>query len=249
LAFTTIVAIFLAAVIGCGFVKLYKNDVEKFLFSLSSFLLIFAGALILSVQNINREVLGGFGGYNQFKLISFFLPVLLLSSLALFRDMTFNLRSVFQPPVKSSREYLSIRKNTLYFLIIAALVISNCMSAAVTLYATAKLVNVIPSDTVNLQTIKNNKEIKSINIPAGDPANRVKTFWYIMWEAYFLFPHKLFFEQATSYAATPLDGEWWLIRNSGGSAEKVLPDYNKDDPYSISVNSTYTLRKTTPLQK
>jgi len=246
LTFTTIVALLLAAVIGCGFVKLYKNDMENFLFSLSSFLLIFAGASILSVQNINREVSGGFGGYNQFKLISFFLPVLLLSSFALFRDMTFNLRSVFQPPVKSSREYLSIRKNTLYFLIIAALVISNCVSAAATLYDTHKLVNVIPSDTVNLQTIGNNKEIKSINIPAGDPAYRAKSFWYIMWEAYFLYPHKLYFEQSTYYAATPLNGDWWLIRNTGGSAEQVLSILRKTDSNTMPINSAYALSKSAP---
>ena len=249
LAFTAIAAVTLATVIVCGFVKLYKNDMENFLLSLSMFVLIFTGALILAVQNINREELGGFGGYNQFKLISFFLPVILLCSLALFRDMTFNLRDILQAPVKSSGEYLSVRKNTLYLFIIAVLVMANFVSAAATLYVTRNLINVIPPDTVNLQTIGNNKKIKSINIPAVDPANRVKTFWYIMWETYFLFPHKLYFEQSTYYAASPLDGEWSLIRGSGGRAAKALPDDNMDDPNFIPVNSTYTLRKTTPLQK
>jgi len=237
LVFTIIAAITLAAVIVCGFVKLYKNDMENFLFSLSMFVLIFAGSLILAVQNINREALGGFGGYNQFKLISFFLPVILLCSLALFGDMTFNLRGILQPFVKSSGDYLSVRKNTLYLLIIAVLVMANCISAGVMIYTVAKNHVILSPDTINLQTIGNNKEFKSINIPADiNPG----VIWNIMWEAYFLFPHQLYFEQSTLYAAKPLEGEWWLIRKS---TDNVLSVLRQNDSGTMPINATYALRK------
>jgi len=209
-------AIFIAVIIS-GFVKLFKRDMENFLLSATMFILIFIGALILSFLNISRNN-GGFGGYNQFKLISFFLPVLLLSSFALFRDITFNMHSILQSPVKSSHHYVGIRKNTLYLLIIAALVISNCMSAGVMVYTTTKTAFVISPDIINLQSVRNNKEIKSINIPAD-----YRGIWNIMWEAYFLLPKKLYFEQSTYYAATPLNGEWNLIRNNAGAPVLTSP--------------------------
>jgi hypothetical protein len=67
-----------------------------------------------------------------------------------------------------------------------------------------------------------------------------------MWEAYFLFPKKLFFEQNTYYASSPLDGEWSLIRNTGTSTERVLSVLRKTASNTISINSTYTLSKGSP---
>ena len=241
---TIIVSIFLIAVIVSGFIKLFKNDKENFLFSSTMFLLIFTGALILSLLNISKTVNSGFGGYNQFKLISFFLPLLLLSSFALFRDMSFNIRnfdirSRLQQSLKTSREYISIKRNTLLFLILGVLLITNCLSAGVTLYAIIKYAEVIAPDTINLQSIRQNKEIKSINIPADVSPG---AYWNIMWEAYFLAPKKLYFEQQTYYAATPLNGEWSLIRNT----KKILSISSQDNPGTIPINSTYSLTKNVP---
>ena len=239
LVITIAVSLFLAVMIVSGFVKLYRSDRENFLFSLSIFLLIFLGAIMLSLLNIVRTN-EGFGGYNQFKLISFFLPVLLLASFALFRDMTFNMRSRLLHAIKSNHEYVTIKKNTVLFLIIAALVITNCLSAGISLYVISKSAFAIPPDAVDLQIIRDNKEIKSINIPSDSGA-----YWNIMWEAYFLFPKKLFFEQSTYYAATPLNGEWSLIRNVGKNTEKVLSLFSKNDTSMIPINSTYSLKNNT----
>lgn len=246
LVITIPVTIFLVAVIIPGFVKLYKNDRENFLFSSTMFLLIFIGALILSIQNIDKAISGGFGGYNQFKLISFFLPVLLLSSFALFRDMTCNMRGILQSPVKSSPEYVSIRTNTLYLLIISALVISNCMSAGIMIYRATKTAFVISPDIINLQVIKNNKEIESINIPFCDPTNAARSIWITMWEAYFLFPHKLFIEQPIFSPAKPLNGQWTLIRKATGSPGNYLSIIRKNDQNIMPINSSYSLRKGPP---
>jgi hypothetical protein len=220
-----IVSFALIVLIVYGFVKLYRRDMENFLFSFTTFLLIIVGALILSFWNIAKNN-GGFGGYNQFKLISFFLPLLLLASFALFRNMTFNIHSI-------------TREKTLYFVIIAALVIGNCLSAGRMLYSVVKNPQLISPDTIDLQNVRNNEEIESINIPADSGA-----FWNIMWEAYFLFPKKLFFEQTTYYGATPLNGEWSLVRNTG--TEKVLSVLGKPDPNTIQINSTYSLSKSAP---
>jgi hypothetical protein len=236
---TIIISIFLIVVIVSGFVKLFRQDKEKFLFSLSTFALIFLGAIMLSLLNIVRTN-EGFGGYNQFKLISFFLPLLLLSSFAVFGDITFNIRSRLLHAIKSNHEYVTIKKNTVLFLIIAALVIANCLSAGISLYGIFKSAIAIPPDAVDLQIIRDNKEIKSINIPADSGA-----YWNIMWEAYFLFPKKLFFEQSTYYAATPLNGGWSLIRNVGKNTEKILSISPQNDSNTIPINSAYSLKNNT----
>ncbi len=240
---TVVISVILLAVIVFGFIKLYRSDMENFLFSLSTFLLIFIGAIALSFMNISRTN-EGFGGYNQFKLISFFFPLLLLSSFPLLKDTTINMGSIFQTPIKSNHHYIGIRKNTLYLLVIAALVMSNSISAGATLYAALRpgKVIAIPPDAINLQSVRNNEEIKSINIPA-DPGS----YWNIMWEAYFLFPKKLYFEESTYYAATPLKGEWSLIRNTGKGADGILSILHKSDSNTLQINSTYSLSKSSPV--
>jgi hypothetical protein len=246
---TIAVTIFLVVLIISGFIKLYRKDIENFLFSSTLLLLIFIGALILSLLNMNipKANHGGFGGYKQFKLISFFIPVILLTSFALFRDMTFNIRNLgirsnLFHRVKSSFEYLKIRRNTLSLLLIAGLIIATSISAGAMIYTSTKNSMAIPSATIDLQGIRNFQEIKSINIPAGESGS----YWDIMWEAYFLFPKKLFFEQSTYYASSPLDGEWFLIRNAKESTEKVLSVLRKIDRNAILINSTYALSKGAP---
>jgi hypothetical protein len=210
---TAVISLVLIAVIVAGFVKLFKRDMENFLLSATMFILIFTGAVILSFLNMYRNA-GGFGGYNQFKLISYFLPVILLSSFALFKDIGFNIPGGLQSPVKPGHWYTGIRKNALQLLVIGALVISNGISAGATVYATLihNMVIVMPPDLINLQSVRSNDQIKSINIPADGGK-----YWNILWEAYFLFPRKLYFEQATYCPATPLKGEWNLIRNNAGA--------------------------------
>ena len=234
---TIVISIFLIAVIISGFVKLFRQDKERFLFSVSTFSLIFLGAIMLSLLNTVRTN-EGFGGYNQFKLISFYLPLLLFSSFNIFGDIIFNIRSSILHAIKSNHEYVTIKKNTVHFLIIVTLLVTNCLSAGISSYIVNKSIFTIPPDAIDLQIIRDDKEIKSINIPDDYGA-----WWNIMWEAYFLFPKKLFFEQSTYYAAKPLDGEWWLTRSTEGSAQKVLSVLDKSDSNTIRINSTYSLKK------
>ena len=244
MAVTIAVSVISIVLIISGFVKLYRSDRENFLFVSVTFPLIIIGALFLSYWNITRAY-GGFGGYNQFKLISFFLPLLLLSSFALFGKITFNINNIrnrLKPVIESSQEHLIIEKKTLYFVIIAALIIANCFSAGITLGRVVKSAAVVPADAIDLKVIRNNNEIKSINIPADGGG-----YWNIMWEAYFLFPKKLFFEQPTYYAASPLNGEWSLVRKSTEkeNTEKVLSVSTRNESNSvILINSTYSLIKT-----
>jgi hypothetical protein len=246
LILTILAAVFLVVIIVSGFVKLHRSDKENLFFSSTTFLLILIGSLILSFLNITRGI-GGFGGYNQFKLISFFFPLILLTSFALFGDMTFDIRSFnirnwLTHVIKSSRDYLSIKRKTLYGIIIAGLVIANFLSAGITMYSTCKNSLVIPPDAIDLQAVRSNEEIKSINIPTDESG----TFWNIMWEAYFLFPKQLFIEEKTYYALSPLNGEWSLVRDKGGVTENVLSVLPKTNPYTIQINSTYALIKGAP---
>lgn len=243
LAVTVIISVILIVLIVAGFVKLYRSDKENFLFASTTLPLIFIGAIILSLWNISKAS-GGFGGYNQFKLISFFLPIILLSSFGLFGDMTFNkheIRGTLKNAVNSSRDFLKINKKSLYIIIIAVVLIANCLSTGVMLHRIIRNATVLPADAIDLLTVRSNDEIQSVNIPADGGA-----VWNIMWEAYFLYPKKLFFEQTTYYLATPLDGEWSLIRNTGGGTEKVLSVLPKTDPNTIQINSTYALIKGAP---
>jgi hypothetical protein len=249
---TIIVTFFFVLVIVAGFVKLFKSDMENFLFSSITFLLVAIGTLALCFLNTTKTIGGEFGGYNQFKLVSFFVPLVLLISFTLFRDTSFSL-SKFN--IKNSLRYArkfslnSMTKNitTLYLLIIAALVIANAISASMMISKVNKDVMIIPSDIVNLQVIRNNPDIKSINIPSYHSGNNPN--WTIMWEAYFLFPDKLFFEQKTYgqryYSATPssLDGEWWLVRTPEKAEKVLLASSRNGSSILLPINTTYSLRK------
>jgi len=224
ISISIVIFIALTAVIIAGFIKLLKSDMKNLLFPSITFSLIFAGTLVLAVRNIGNTTNGGFGGYSQFKLISFFLPLLLLCSFTMFQDLTFSMRD--------------IRKKLILYIVITALVAGNCLSAGSMISTAVHNVLVIPHDTTELQTLQNNTKISSINIPADNGA-----YWNIMWEAYFLIPKALYFEQATYYGATPLIGEWSLIRNGTTSSEKVLSTLYKAGANTIRINSTYSLTK------
>jgi len=236
-AITISVSVFMAAVIIYGYRKMCKGERESFLLSITLFTLIMLGALILSFQNKSTE---GFGGYAQFKLVSFFLPILLLSSLVALSDLSINLscinsRTWLFPAAKSGRLYLNILRKLSPFLITVVMVIANCLSAAFTQKSIQQGLALVSADIAQLRDLAGNAEIKSINIPADNHGSN----WNIMWESYFLSSKKLYFEQKTYYSATPLDGEWYLIRR----AEKVLSILNKTDPVTIPINPTYSLKR------
>ena len=236
-ALTVIISVLLTVMIVAGFVRLYSSNRESFFFSIMTFTSLVAGAFILSIWNIPKTG-QGFGGYNQFKLMSFFLPLLLLSSFALLGNIephmpVSNVRSGLLGIVKSGPEYLNIKKGSLYFVVLVALVITNGLSLGVSLYAVNKHISIAPVDAISLQGIRNNEEIGSINIPSDGGI-----YWNIMWEAYSMFPKKLFFEQPTYYPSTPLNGEWWLVRN-----DFLVISYLDDPNTIIPINSRYSLRR------
>lgn len=209
-----ILSIPLLLIMALGFLNAYRTDRKLFLFSGVSLVVVIVGYTILSFTG-KTEV--GWGGYKSYKLISFFLPLILLSSLSLFRNMNF------------TGKY---RINYLLPFSLVILILCNVYSISKVTKQVVKRNRMVDSDMADLRKIESNNLVKSINILGTDP-------WDILWEVNFLMRKKLYFETSTygGRTASNLDGEWNLIRCfpaiSGKSitlSEEIIP-----------VNSSYML--------
>jgi len=201
-----------------GLFRFLKKDRPAFLRNAFCLFGIGLTALVLAFQGRTDQ---GWGGYKAFKLLSFFLPVLLAASLGFLRDMTLRFRD---------------RREELLGLFMLALLLFNLNTATKTVQRMIWLTRPILADTVALSKLRGLPARDSINIP------QESTWWNILWETYFLAPRKLYFEQGTYFMPSrSLDGEWWLVRKSGG---ETTPDLTRENWGPVFyLNPTYSLAK------
>lgn len=210
----TVVSIPLVFFIILGFFNIHKTEWRPILFAGSSLSVILVGYTLLSYMG-KAEV--GWGGYKSYKFLSFFLPLMILSSLNLF----------------SKIQLTSInRMSYLLTFILTILIGLNVLSAYKNSSAVKKNHREVSRDVADLKKIQKDPLVTSINILETD-------WWDIMWEANFLMRKKLYFKTPTYYSASNLDGEWDLVRCPSGSMNQLatLPDN------VIPVNSSYRLTK------
>ena len=213
-----ILSIPLILVVAFGFLNTGKTDRKLFLLAGSSLFVVLTGYTILSFMG-RTEI--GWGGYKSYKLISFFLPLVLLSSLILYRNIEFTLK---------------YRGRYVLLLSLAALIGCNGYSA----YNIAKQMSLhgkeVSRNMADLKKIEDNRLIESINILGTD-------WWDIMWETNFLMRKKLYFETSTygGRSASNLDGQWDLLMRSKETSNQSTFTSASDE--TISVNSMYLLKK------
>jgi hypothetical protein len=204
------------AIVG-GLVSAYVKDRRLLLFAAFSLVSVAAGYFWFAYQSKT-----GWGGYRSFKLISFVLPGVLLSSLLLFRDLQ---------PARSAIDKLLA-------LLFLALIGGNLVSAYHTLQMTRSTGRAVTRDQADLARLEKDPSIESVNVLGSD-------WWRTMWSAHFLMRKKLYFESDTYYQRNKLEGAWDLIFD-GKPGIVRLPGFT--DFQTIRLNQSYALEKGRPLK-
>lgn len=220
LAVAIAAALALAALLVLGLARLFRQDRQRFVWSLAVSLLLIPGALTLALLNAVSRPDEGFGGYNQFKLVSLFLPLLI--GVVLLFCTAFPARK--------------IRRLTAVFALFGFAV-----SSGVTLLSFLRSASAVSAATQELAGVPAAGRVSSVNIPAEGASPLA--YWNIMWEAYYLYPLPVFFEQDTYYAKTPLNGAWWLERQSPSGDSILTVNPVPGVAGCIRVNPAYCLRR------
>jgi hypothetical protein len=168
-----------------GLVVAYKKDRRLFILAVVSVLPILTGYFLLARPDAAKAE---WGGYKSYKLLSFFLPLVMLGSLILFRNLRFN-----------SESRIAFVLPGLLLLLVGC----NLLSAAATVKAMMISQRVVREDIAALKEIESNSLVDSINITTADN-------WDNMWYAHFLMRKKLYYKNSVYYPASSLIGHWTL---------------------------------------
>jgi len=205
-----------------GFIKTYRKDKKLFLLSTSSTLPILAGYFLLAhLGRLENHM----GGYKSYKLLTFFLPLLLLGLSIVFHDVN-----------PAHRTPIAYVLSAILLILVGWNVVSS--------YRTVDLITVthkkVGQDLIDLQRLESYPEIQSINIVStGD-------WWPIMWQANFLLRKKLFFKTGSYYPASPLDGDWTL-KSVTEPQNDIIKISGFEEHNTIPVNESYVLERSPAL--
>lgn len=215
-----ILSVILFVVLSLGFFKAYKEERYYFYFVGSGLFVVIMGYILLSYQGRTPTE---WGGYKSYKFLSFFLPIILLSSLILFRKI----------------ELISRNRMRYFFQVFFILLIGgNFFSSSLLAH---KMSNTSLQVTKKMADLKKNENLPllaSINILG-------ESWWDIMWATNFLLRKKLYRETPTYYPASKLEGEWDLVRRSANNFNPLESNTEK----TILLNSDYMLCKASPIQQ
>jgi hypothetical protein len=210
------VLIFCVFLIAFGLMDAFRKDLRLFALAILILAALAAGYLALAYPGEPEDA---WGGYKSYKLISFFLPLFLLSSLVALRNLEFRRTQIRVLPM----------------LALLVLTAGNGISSYHVVKWMSNSPKVLSDDVADLQRLEANDVIESINIMESN-------WWDTMWRAYFLMRKKLFFQIDTHWGATPLDGQWNL-KVGKESRSDILRIGGFDSVETISVNPTYILEK------
>ncbi|MFH1771964.1 MAG: hypothetical protein ABH872_04035 [Candidatus Omnitrophota bacterium] len=212
-----ILSVTLTAMIIYGLFKNYKDNRKVFILSASCLFFILSGYNYIyffgKVKYLSNE-------YKSFKLLSTLLPLVLLSLLILFRDVSFS-------------SQIRAKRVVSFLLLILILIISSNFCMLIQYTSNHHLfVSRAMTDLKSLETIPS---IQSVNILRNK-------WWDILWQNTFLMKKKQYFEISTydGRLASKLEGQWDLIDLS------IIPVNNLQENYSkkfIPINSRYILIK------
>jgi len=200
-----------------GLRKAHSDDRNVFILAGSSILFIVIGYAVLAFLG---RVDGAWGGYKSYKLLSFFLPLGLLASLTLFRNME-------RPSTGLTRSVVPVA--------LGVLIGCNVFSAYKVSAQMSRTHRSVSRDLADLKKVENLPAVESINIIGPD-------WWDTLWQAQFLMRKNLYFEISTYYPATALAGQWDLRRVSATGGD-ILRLVDFEDTGRIAVNPTYVLVK------
>ena len=194
--------------------SLYNDNKKLFFFSVSNllFVLIFY-IFLISKEEMSPSFTGE--GYKAYKLITYFLPIILISCLYYFKNFELNF---------SKKD---TRKKIVVLGLLGLLLVGNIFSAFTMISINNDLTSFISKDIIDLKIVDNLDNVTSINIQDA-------TVWNQMWINYFLFDkHKVYLKYSSYYEASPQIGEWTLkekdilsVSNFSNSSGSLLINHN-----------------------
>ncbi len=202
------------AVAVWGLLRCYRKDKQTFFLLFS---ILFTTLVFYFVYAFSGKHEEGWGGYRSYKILSFYLPLIILSGLHLFSGVEFSSRKP---------------KAVLLSAICCIFLLVNTYSAVMITKMVMKKNQAATLDMADLEKVEKMPEVQSINILSD-------TCWDILWETHFLYRKKLHFKNQISYHGTFVGtkGEWDLINTKKNDLER------NDEMKIITINDTYSLVK------
>lgn len=181
-------------VIIASFVHLFKKERRLFYLSISYISFILFLYIYLIIKEASSPSFTG-DGYKAYKIITYFIPIILLIGLSYFRD--FHIL-----PIKKITKTQMLGMAFLFLLIAG-----NLWSASAMINNQYYNFIKIKDNIIDLQKISKIDNVSSINIMEASP-------WDQMWMYYFLFMEKkIYLKYYTYYPSSPLNGEWTLQKS------------------------------------
>ena len=201
---------------------LFKTELKLFFISSSYFsFLIFFYFYLITKEFFSSTYTGD--SYKAYKLITYFIPLILLIGLYTFRDLELNFTRI------------TSKKNIVFFSLLCLLIIGNIVAMVSIISFSASHSITINKNIIDINKINFDDNVTSINILE-------KGYWDQMWMYYFLFENKtIFLKYRTYYADSPQNGEWTLLKKSGNDIFYLqnFDDFNN----TISLNKEYYLER------
>lgn len=201
---------------------LYTDNKKLFLVSVSNLLFVLIFYLYLITKEAIFPSFTG-DGYKAFKLVTYFLPLILVSCLYYFKNVELIISK------KDSWQ------KTLALGLLGLLLVGNIGSACAMIYVSEGNFLFVSEDITGLKAVDNFENVTSINVE--DP-----TYWTQMWAYYFLFDkHRLYLKYPTDYAASPQIGEWTLKKTNNADILSLV-NFSKYGN-TLPINNFYYLEK------
>lgn len=202
---------------------LYHDNKKLFLFSVSNLIFVLTFYLyFISEEAISPSFTGE--GYKAYKLVTYFLPLILVSCLYYFKNLELTVSRK-----DSGQKILALG-------LLGLLLVGNMVSASAMILISENQFVFVSEDIIDLKVVDNFENVTSINIQ--DPSG-----WTQMWMYYFLFDkHRLYLKYPTHYASSPQIGEWTLKKKNNADILTVL-NFTKAST-TLSINNFYYLEKT-----
>jgi hypothetical protein len=202
--------------------SLYTDNKKLFLFSVSNLLFVLFFYLYLISKEVISPSFSG-DGYKAFKLVTYFLPIILVSCLYYFKNLELKI-SKKDPGQK-----------TLALGLLGLLLVGNILSAGAMISISENHFLSVSKDIAGITAVDNFENVTSINVQ--DPE-----FWTQMWIYYFLFEkHRLYLKNPTYYGASPQTGEWTLKKTNNADILSLL-NFTKSGN-TLPINNVYYLEK------
>jgi hypothetical protein len=193
---TLVISLPIVVLVVVSFYHIFKKELQLFYIS-GSYLgfTIFFYSYLITKEFFSPTFTGD--SYKAYKLITYFIPLILLIGLYFFKDLDLNLTKI------------NFKKKIIIFSLLCLLIIGNTGSMASMISFSTSQSTMIDKNIIDIHKLNTNENITSINVIE-------KAHWDQMWIYYFLFENKtVFLKYRTYYADSPQNGEWTLLKKSG----------------------------------